>query len=251
MRDFDGRTVIVTGAASGIGREVACRFAKEGAQVVVADIDEAGAAETVAQAEGAGGVAVAVRTDVSDAASVELLVDFTIERFGRIDVLHNNAVWAPLYTSLSDTTLEQWQHTIGVTLSGVFHGCKYALPHMVEAGGGVIVNTASVAALRVTPLFAAYMSAKGGVIALTRSVAYDYGKQGIRCNAVAPGLIDTPATRDVFENAERMEWLMSKTPLGRSGLVSDVANAVLFLASDEASFMTGETVIVDGGRHIG
>ncbi|MEO7235271.1 MAG: SDR family oxidoreductase [Lapillicoccus sp.] len=247
---FRDRTAVVTGAGSGIGRETAMSFAAEGATVVVADI--AGGDETVAAITAAGFAAFSVPTDVSDPAQVQALMDTAVARTGRLDVVHNNAFWAPLYTPLADTTVEQWDRTIAVTLTGVFLGCKYAIPHLVASGGGVIVNTASVAAFTVNPAYAAYMAAKGGVVALTKSVAYDYGPQGVRCNAVAPGFIaGTGATRPVFENPERVEWLMRKIALGRPGVASDVAKAVLFLASDDASYITGDTVVVDGGRLIG
>jgi NAD(P)-dependent dehydrogenase (short-subunit alcohol dehydrogenase family) len=252
MSRFTGRTVVITGSGSGIGRETARCFAAEGANVVVADIDEAGAAGTVQEISDAGGTAVAVRTDVSDASSVEALMDHAVERFGRLDVVHNNAFWAPLYRPVVDTTLQEWHRTIDVTLTGVFHGCKYGIPKMIAGGGGVIVNTASVAALTVNPKYAAYMAAKGGVVALTKSIAYDYGPDNVRCNAVAPGLVQgTGATKPVFENPERVEWLMRKIALGRPGQPSDIAKAVLFLASDDASYMTGDTMVVDGGRLIG
>lgn len=252
MARFEGKSVVVTGAGSGIGRETAIRFAAEGASVLVADINSDGAADTVAMIASAGGTAKASTTDVSVPEQVEGMIADAVSSFGRLDVLHNNAFWAPLYTPVADTTQEQWDRTIGITLTGVFLGCKFGIRAMLASGGGVIVNTASVAALTVNPLYAAYMAAKGGVVALTKSIAYDYGKQGIRCNAVAPGLIEgTGATKPVFENPERIEWLMRKIALDRPGRAADIANAVLFLASDEASYMTGETMVVDGGRLIG
>jgi NAD(P)-dependent dehydrogenase (short-subunit alcohol dehydrogenase family) len=248
---FAGRAVIVTGAGSGIGRETAQRFAAEGGLVTVADINADAAAATVAAIAAEGGTARASVTDVADPAAVQAMVDGTVEAYGRLDVLHNNAYWAPLNTTVTDTSDEQWERTIAVTLTGVFLGCKFAIPHMLARGGGAIVNTASTAALVASPKFAAYMAAKAGVLGLTRSVAFDYGKQGIRCNAVCPGLIQTAATVDVFADPERVEWLTSKIVVGRTGVPGDIAAAVLFLASDEASFTTGQALVVDGGRLIG
>lgn len=248
---FDDRVVIVTGAASGIGRETALHFAREGGQVVVADIDADGAVATVSMIEAAGGAARTSITDVADSTAVGAMIAETVRSYGHLDVLHNNAYWAPLNTTITDTTDEQWQRTINVTLTSVYLGCKFAIPQMIAHGGGTIVNTASTAAFVASPAFAAYMAAKAGVLGLTRSVAFDYGRQGIRCNAVCPGLIHTPATEPVFANAERVEWLTSKLALDRAGEPSDIANAVLYLASDESAFMTGQSLVVDGGRLIG
>lgn len=247
---FSGRVVIVTGSGSGIGRETALAFAREGAQVVVADIDPDGASGTVAEVDDAGGQATVCRVDVSDDESVREMVDLAVHTYGRLDVLHNNAYWAPLNRSVTETSLSEWDRTIAVTLTGVFLGCKHAIPAMIEGGGGAIVNTASVSALAASPRFGAYIAAKGGVVALTRSVAFDYGSAGIRCNAVAPGLIETPATVAVLADPERRAWLTSKILVGRAGQPSDIANAVLYLASDESAFMTGQTLVVDGGRLI-
>ena len=247
---FSGRVVIVTGSGSGIGRETALAFAREGAQVVVADIDPDGASGTVAEVDDAGGQATVCRVDVSDDESVREMVELTISTYGRLDVLHNNAYWAPLNRSVTETSLPEWDRTIAVTLTGVFLGCRHAIPVMIEGGGGAIVNTASVAALAASPRFGAYVAAKGGVVALTRSVAFDYGSRGIRCNAVAPGLIETPATEAVLADPERRAWLTGKILVGRAGQPSDIANAVLYLASDESAFMTGQTLVVDGGRLI-
>jgi meso-butanediol dehydrogenase / (S,S)-butanediol dehydrogenase / diacetyl reductase len=248
---FEGKSVVVTGAASGIGRETAARFASEGALVTVADIDSAGAADTVSRITADGGTARVSVTDVSAADAVRAMVDDAVSAYGAIDVLHNNAYWAQLDRAVADTSLDEWNRTIAVTLTSVFLGCKFAVPHMVAAGGGVIVNTASTSGLAATPTFAAYIAAKGGVVALTRSVAFDYGKHGIRCNAVAPGLIKgTAATEPVFRDPERISFLTSKLVLGRPGSPADIANAVLFLASDESAFMTGQTMVVDGGRLI-
>jgi NAD(P)-dependent dehydrogenase (short-subunit alcohol dehydrogenase family) len=250
MGRVEGKVAIVTGAASGIGRATACLLAREGARVVVADVNADGADETVETIRAAGGQAEFVRTDVSSAADVEAMVAQAVARFGRLDVLHNNAYWAPLNTPVVVTTEAQWDRTLDVTLKSVFLGCKYAIPVMVESGGGSIVNTASTAALVASPQFAAYAAAKGGVVALTRSVAFDYGSQGIRCNAVCPGLTETPATAPVLADAQRRKWLTEKILVGRIGRPDDIAAAVLYLASDESGFVTGQTMVVDGGRQI-
>lgn len=247
---FAGKTAVVTGAASGIGRETALCFAEEGARVVVADIDVRRGEETVRAIETSGNTAVFVETDVASPDSVAALVNATVSHFGSLDILHNNAYWAPQYRPLADTSQEEWERAIGVTLGGVFNGCKFAIPVMAMQGGGAIVNTGSTAGLVASPKFGAYMAAKGGVLSLTRSVAFDYADDGIRCNAVCPGLTETPATERVLSDEERRSWLFQRIPAGRAGLPVDIAAAVLFLASDESSFMTGQVVCVDGGRTI-
>jgi len=246
----EGKVAIVTGAASGIGRATARLLAREGARVIVADIDVAGGQATVGSITEDGGQAEFVETDVARADQVQAMVARAVTRFERLDVLHNNAYWAPLNTPVVDTTEEQWQRTIDVTLKSVYLGCKFAIPLMLERGGGSIVNTASTAALVASPQFAAYAAAKGGVVALTRNVAFDYGPHGIRCNAVCPGLIETPATAPVLADAQRRQWLTEKIVVGRIGRPDDIAAAVLYLASDESAFVTGQTIVVDGGRQI-
>lgn len=247
---FLGKNVIVTGASSGIGRETAVLFGSEGAAVVVADIDEAGGKRTVELIQDAGGSASFVKTDVADPDSVSALVDTTVGRLGSLDILHNNAYWAPLNRPIADTSQDEWERAIGVTLGGVFLGCKFAIPVMIRQGHGTIVNTGSTAGVVASPKFGAYMAAKGGVLALTRSVAFDYGADGIRCNAVCPGLTETPATAPVLADDKRREWLLQRIVVGRIGHPSDIAAAVLFLASDESSFMTGQLLVIDGGRTI-
>jgi NAD(P)-dependent dehydrogenase (short-subunit alcohol dehydrogenase family) len=246
----DGKAAIVTGAASGIGRATALRLAREGATVVIGDVDEDGARETERLIVAAGGSALAVTCDVSSERDVAQLVDRAVEFAGRLDVLHNNAYWAPQNRPVVETTVEEWNRALAVSLTSVFLGCKYAIPVMAAGGGGSIVNTASTAALTALPRFAAYTAAKGGIVALTRSVALDYGSQGIRCNAVCPGLVQTPATVSLLADPERRRLYEQKQLLGRFGDPTDIASAVVYLASDDASYVTGQTLVVDGGRLI-
>jgi len=247
---MQGKVAIITGAASGIGRATAVLLAREGAAVVVADIDEAAGVQTVELAAEAGGAAMFVRTDVSRSDDVNRLVATALDRHGRLDTLVNNAFWAVLDRPVTETTDEDWTRTIDVTLRGAFNGCRAAIPALVASGGGSIVNLSSVAGTKSSPRFAAYSAAKGGVGALTRSVAFDYGSQGIRVNAVAPGTIETPAIASILSDPARREYLASKILLGRIGKPDDIARAILFLASDESSFMTGQIMVVDGGRSI-
>jgi NAD(P)-dependent dehydrogenase (short-subunit alcohol dehydrogenase family) len=243
-----GKVAIVTGAGSGIGRAAARFLAREGAAVVVADVNAESGEETARLVREEGHAAAAVATDVARAADVRRLVDTTVERFGRLDVLVNNAYWAKLDTPVVDTDEEDWDRTLAVTLKGVFLGCKYGIPAMIRGGGGSIVNTASTSGLVASLRFAAYIAAKGGVVQLTKSVALDYGKHGIRCNSVCPGLIDTPASAPALADPVRREWHRSQLLLGRIGTPEDVAWAIVYLASDESAFMTGHALVVDGGR---
>ncbi len=245
-----GKVAVLTGGSSGIGRASAVLLAREGASVVIGDIDEAGGAETVRLIEEAGGTVVFVPTDVSVADDVAALVEAAVDRFGRLDVLHNNAFWAPMDRPVTETSDEEWERTIDVCLRGTFHGCRAGIPAMVASGGGSIVNMTSVAGTKSSPRFAAYSAAKGGIVALTKSVAFDYGSQGIRANAISPGTIRTPFTEPILADDVRREYLASKILVGRVGQPEDIASAVLYLASDESSFVTGEVLTVDGGRTI-
>jgi NAD(P)-dependent dehydrogenase (short-subunit alcohol dehydrogenase family) len=249
-RRFEDKVVVVTGASSGIGRETALRFATEGAAVVVADLDESGGRKTLELLKESDAPTRFIRTDVADPESVESMVAETVDTFGGLHVIHNNAYWAPLNRNVVETSQEEWDQTIAVTLTGVFLGCKFAIPAIIASGGGSVVNTGSTAGVVVSPRFAAYMAAKGGVLSLTRAVAFDFADQGIRCNAICPGLTRTPATEPVMADEDRRNFSLQRILLGRMGEPADMAAAVLFLASEEASFMTGQMMIIDGGRTI-
>lgn len=243
-RTFEGRGVIVTGVASGLGSSLAQEFAAEGALVLGCDVnDDAGAAVMA-------GIGFYRHTDVSKEAEVEALVNDAVKRFGRLDVLVNNAA-IQVEQELADTTEEQLDRVLAVNLKGPFFGCKHAIRVMRTAGGGSIVNVASVTALAGDPMLAAYGAAKGGVLAMTKSAAVKYGRDGIRCNAVCPGDIQTPLVEAYFAAAADPAALRAQAegeyPLGRIGQPREIARAVLFLASDDASFITGESLVVDGG----
>lgn len=246
-----GKVAIVTGAASGIGRATAALLAKEGASVVVADLDEAGAKRVAHEICAAGSRAVGFGVDVSDEAGVRAMVDAAVEAFGGLDILHNNAAAIGAASPGVDVDVaridvEVWDRTMAVNLRGVMLGCKHAIPRMLERGGGAIVNTSSGSAQRGDLTIPSYAVSKGGVDTLTLYVAAQYGKRGIRCNAIAPGLILThPVENFGGERYVRMLEEHHLTP--RVGRPEDIAQAVLFLVSDAAGFITGQILNVDGG----
>lgn len=248
MSEFEGRVALVTGAASGIGRASARLFAEAGAQVVVADIDAQGAAETVALIAEAGGDALAVAVDVADGGSVRQMVDRTIERYGRLDIAHNNAGIMGAGADIVDMDDAVWQRGIDVMLTGVFLCMKHEIPHMLEQGRGVVVNTSSGAGLIGFPGQANYVAAKHGVIGLTRSAALEYVARGVRVNAICPG---TARSRMVDEwmagSAEAEAEVAALHPIGRIAEPEEIARAALWLASDAASFVVGVALPVDGG----
>jgi NAD(P)-dependent dehydrogenase (short-subunit alcohol dehydrogenase family) len=241
-----GKVAIVTGAASGIGRAIAELFAQEGASVVVADINDEGGRETAKRIEDRGGVGLFLHTDVAISEDARSMVEGTLRSFHGIHVLVNNAAYLRDFKPAVDTTEEEWDRSMGVTLKSVFLCSKWTLPHMIQARGGSIINIASVGGLVGFASYAAYCSAKGGVIQLTKSLAIDYGRYNIRVNAICPGPIDTPTTPEGQD--ERLhQWQRDMTALGRTASPEEVAYPALFLASDESSFVTGSNLVVDGG----
>ena len=247
------RVAVITGSASGIGQASAREFAKEGAMVVLADLNLDGARETVKQIETAGGASVAIQTDVSAAASVEALVEQTLHAFGRVDVLLNNAA-IQVNKTVEDTTVEEWNREIGTNLGGVFLCSKFFLPHIRKAKG-CIVNMASVNGFFVEPTCAGYCATKGAIIALTKAMAIDHGKDGIRVNCICPGYIDAGLAWGYFEAqadpAEARRAAGKLHALWRIGRPEEVGRVAVFLSSDDASFITGSAVVVSGGFGIG
>jgi NAD(P)-dependent dehydrogenase (short-subunit alcohol dehydrogenase family) len=246
-----GKSAIVTGAASGIGMATALRFGREGANVVCVDIQDQ--QETVAQASIAGVRVLAVRADVSTEEGARRMVEACLEGFGRIDVIFNNAGYA-VAKAVVDLSPEDWDRQFAVNVRGVFLGTKAALGPMIAQHGGVIINTASTFGLIGQPRLPAYCSSKAAVIGLTRQVALDYARHGIRCNCVCPGPTYTPNLRGHYGPLEKLDargqYLLSTVPLGRMARPEEIAAAVLFLSSDEASYVTGTALVVDGGQSV-
>lgn len=245
---LEDKVAVITGAASGIGRATALLFAREGARVVVADWDESGGCRIAEEIAEAGGEAVSVRTDVSQAEDVRSLINAAVEGYGRLDVLFNNAGVEGELAPTADCSLENWDSVIGINLKGVFLGMKYAIPHMVSHGGGTIINNASVAGVVGFAGLPAYCASKGGVIQLTKAAALEYAKAGIRVNAICPGVIATPMVERVIgDNKEMKKSFEALEPVGRFGTPEEVARLALFLATEDSSFCTGAPFIVDGG----
>lgn len=243
------KVAVITGAGSGIGREAALIFSREGARVVVADMIDTSGEKTVADVRAAGGNAHYVRTDVSKAWDIERMIRTTEECYGKLDVLFNCAgIFPDADGSVLDTSEEVWDLVMNVNLKGVFFGCKYGIPALLRAGGGSIINVASFVALigAATPQIA-YTASKGGVLSMTREIAVEFARRNIRANALCPGPVDTPLMRSILSDPAKRQRRLVHIPPGRFAQAVEIANAALFLASDESSYVNGATFVVDGG----
>jgi NAD(P)-dependent dehydrogenase (short-subunit alcohol dehydrogenase family) len=247
---LDGKVTIITGGGSGMGRTASELFAREGARVVVADFSEAAGEETVALVRASGGEASFVKADVSDETDARGMVQFAISRYGRVDALYNNAGIMPEADhSVVDTDVATWDKVMAVNVRGVFLGCKYAIPRMLEQGSGSIVNIASfVAILGCSVPQDAYTASKGAVLALTRSLAVQFAGQGVRSNSISPGPIETPLLMDWLLKDEAAKQLrLARNPSGRFGKPEEIVNVGIYLASDESRWTNGANFVVDGG----
>jgi NAD(P)-dependent dehydrogenase (short-subunit alcohol dehydrogenase family) len=242
-----GKVALVTGAGSGIGRAAAQKFAQEGAKVIVADIAEDGGNETVHVIREAGGEATFIKADVSQAKEVEALISRTVDIYGRLDCALNNAGIDGSYAPIADYSEADFDRVIGINLKGVWLCMKYEVRQMLKQGGGAIVNTSSVSGLIGYPGITAYTASKHAVAGLTKTVALEYATAGIRVNAVCPGVIETPITERIARDPQVKAELLARQPVHRFGTPQEVANAIVWLCSDEASFMTGVPMPVDGG----
>lgn len=241
MQGIAGKTAIVTGAATGIGRASAKRFAAEGANVTVADINSEDGSELVQQINENGGNAIFVKTDVGDSGDVEAMVNETVETFGSVDFAHNNAGTGHSFAPVHEFSYEEWDQNMNVNLRGIFSCMKEQLKYMSETGEGAIVNTSSLAGLWASPLKSAYISSKHGVVGLTKTAALEYANDGIRINAICPGLTRTQMTEDNLEAGRKL------TAMDRAAEPREQAGMAVWLCSDDASFITGTAIPIDGG----
>lgn len=243
-----GKVALVTGGASGIGRATALVFAREGAKVVVSDVVSSGGEETVALIKGAGGDALFVKADVAQPAEVDALISRVVTAYGRLDCAFNNAGIEGVMATTVECTEENWDRTLAINLKGVWLCIKAEIAQMLKQGGGAIVNTASVAGLVGFAGLPAYVASKHAVVGLTKTAALEYAKSGIRINAVCPGVIHTPMVERLFrDNPQAGERIAALEPVGRLGKPEEIAEAVVWLCSDAASFVTGLPMAVDGG----
>ncbi|WP_339220495.1 glucose 1-dehydrogenase [Paenibacillus sp. FSL W7-1332] len=246
MGRLDNKVAIITGAAGGMGKADALLFVQEGAKVAITDLQEDKIKDVVAEIEALGGEAIGFKHNVASEEDWVRVVDETVQKFGKIDILVNNAGVSNA-TPYMDLTVEGWEKTMSINVTSIFLGQKYVIPHMIEAGGGSIVNISSIAGLTGGSGAGPYTASKGAVRMLTKATAVDFAKHNIRCNSVHPGYIETPMTVDLFKDEQMMQWFQSQTPLPRLGKAEDIARGVLFLASDESSYITGVELPIDGG----
>jgi NAD(P)-dependent dehydrogenase (short-subunit alcohol dehydrogenase family) len=243
------KVVLITGAGSGIGRESARLFAKEGAKVVVVDVQTDSGEETVSLITKKGGAASFCQADVSKSSEVRAMIEFAEKTYGKLEVLFNNAgINHPEDASVLETKEEVWERVISVNLKGVFLGCKYGIPALLRAGGGSIINTASFVALMGAAVSQiAYTASKGGVLSMTREIAVEFARKNIRANALCPGPVETPLLSELLADTKQRQRRLTHIPTGRFAQTADVAQAALYLASDESSYVNGAAFMVDGG----
>lgn len=245
-----GKVAVITGAGGGQGKAAALLFAREGAKVVVNDLGEAAVQAVVQEIGAAGGEATAAPADLAQRGPAEGVVDAAFDTYGRLDVLYNNAgifLWGRGDGLLADVEEDVFDRVFAVNLKSMYYTCRRAIPRMIEQGGGVIINTASTAALNGTDRAHAYNASKGAVVALTRSIAVGYGRRNIRANCICPGAVESPMTEVFLTTPEAKQRAATPMPLRRMGTAEDVANLALYLASDDAEWMTGSVIPIDGG----